>query len=201
MIWKTLVPVLVLSALPSASHAIERPGIGGIEEIAELPGWWRAGSNPAGYRIGADRAVTHSGRASARLVSAQPDPMGFGSLMQVAAAEKYRGKRVRLTGWVRAANVRRRAGLWMRVDGPSQDPKQALAADVMKDRGISGTRGWQRYAIVLDVGANAADIAFGATLSGAGAIWVDDMRIEEVGRDVPTTAAPRAQNLDFETAR
>jgi hypothetical protein len=201
MTWKTLVPVFVLSALPAASRAVERPGVGGIVEIAELPGWWRAGSNPAGYQVGIDRAITHAGKASARLASVPPDPTGFGSLMQVASADKFRGKRVRMTGWVKADNVKRSAGLWMRVDGPTQDPKQALAFDAMNGRKIIGTRAWQRYEIVLDVPNDAADIAFGATLSGAGAIWVDDIRFEEVGRDVPTTVPPPPppQNLDFET--
>ena len=87
--------------------------------------------------------------------------------MQVASADRYAGKRVRMTGWVRAENVTRSAGLWMRVDGPTQDPKQALAFDAMNGRKIIGTRAWQRYEIVLDVANDAADIAFGATLSGA----------------------------------
>jgi len=199
MVWKTFVSVLVLCLPALPTFAVERPGVGGIAEIAELPGWWRAGSNPAGYQVGVDRVVTHAGRASARLNSVASDPTGFGSLMQVASADKFRGKRVRMTGWVKAENVKRTAGLWMRVDGPSQDPKQALAFDAMHGRAINGTRAWQRYEIVLDVGDAAADIAFGATLSGAGAIWVDDVRFEEVGRDVPTTAPPPPQNLDFET--
>lgn len=199
MTWKAFVSVVVLCLPALPTLAVERPGVGGIVEIAELPGWWRAGSNPAAYQVGVDRAVMHAGRASARLSSVPPDPTGFGSLMQVASADKLRGKRIRMSGWVKAETVRRSAGLWMRVDGPSQDPKQSLAFDAMNDRKITGTRGWQRYEIVLDVANDAADIAFGATLSGAGAIWVDDIRFEEVGRDVPTTAPPPPQNLDFET--
>ncbi|HMF41045.1 MAG TPA: hypothetical protein VKQ32_10125 [Polyangia bacterium] len=200
MTWKMFAPVVgVVCCLSLEVRAVERPGVGGIVEIAELPGWWKAGSNPVGYQVGVDRTVMHAGRASARLNSVPPDPSGFGSLMQVASADKFHGKRIRMSGWVKAENVKRSAGLWMRVDGPSQDPKQSLAFDAMNDRKINGTRAWQRYEIVLDVPNDATDIAFGATLSGAGAIWIDDIRFEEVGRDVPTTAPPPPRNLDFET--
>ena len=48
----------LLSPLRGWAATPERPGVGGIETIGELPGWWRAGSNPAGYLVGIDRAVS-----------------------------------------------------------------------------------------------------------------------------------------------
>jgi hypothetical protein len=205
---RALAAVIVLGSLgPLASlparAGIERPGLGGITTILSLPGWWHAGSNPGGFAVDIDRTVSHGGRASARLQSIGPSPTGFGSLMQVADADHYRGKRVRLSAWVRAENVLgRHAGLWMRVDGPSGDPRKALAFDAMNDRAIVGTRDWQRYEIVLDVANDAVDIAFGAHLSGSGTIWVDDVELEEVGGDAADShgpaLAPGPLNLSFE---
>lgn len=179
--------LVVFCSLPAWAAAPERPGVGGIETIADLPGWWHAGSNPRGYLTGVDRAVTRGGRASARLKSKGASPTGFGSLMQMSSAEKYRGKRVRMSAWVRSENVARHSGLWMRVDGPGGDPSKPLAADAMQDRGIVGTHDWQRYEIILDVAPEAADIAYGAHLSGDGTLWIDDVQLEEVSDRVPVT--------------
>jgi hypothetical protein len=190
-----------------AAASLERPGVGGIETVGELPGWWRAGSNPAGYLVGIDRAVRHRGRASARLKSNGESPTGFGSLMQMSSADEYRGRRVRMSAWVRSEKVVGPSGLWMRVDGPSGDATRPLAVDTMKDRGIVGTRDWQKYEIVLDVPTESVDIAFGAHLSGGGTLWIDDVQFEGVNEGVPVTgpntagAAPRAKNLDFENVQ
>src|SRR5580704_15950144 len=197
---------LFLSPLPGRAAPPERPGVGGIETIGELPGWWRAGSNPAGYLVGIDRAVRHRGQASARLKSNGESPTGFGSLMQMSSADEYRGRRVRMSAWVRSEKVVGPSGLWMRVDGPGGDATKPLAVDTMQGRGIVGTRDWQRYEIVLDVPAESVDIAYGAHLSGGGTLWVDDVHFEGVNDAVPVTAptvasAPRAKNLDFENVR
>jgi hypothetical protein len=195
-------PVAFLIASPVRGASLERPGMGGVTAIAELPGWWHAGTNPTGYTIAVDRAIRHDGGASARISSTVKNPTGFGSLMQVASAAGFRGKRVRLTAWVKASGVQGRAGVWLRVDGPAQDPTEPLAVDVMGDRPITGSRDWQRYEIVLDVPADAADVAFGAHMSGEGSLWVDGFKFEIVDRSVATTGGPRPpaepQNLDFE---
>jgi len=199
--------LVVFCSLSARAAMPERPGVGGIETIADLPGWWRAGSNPAGYLVGLDRAVRHRGRASARLKSNGESPTGFGSLMQLSSADDYRGKRVRMSAWVKAEKVVSHSGLWMRVDGPSGDTTRPLASDAMQDRGIVGTRDWQKYEIVLDVPPESVDIAFGAHLSGAGTLWIDDVQFEGVDDRVPVTRPnpaappPRAKNLDFENAQ
>jgi hypothetical protein len=189
---------LLVVFIPVGAWALEQPGKGGITLVDGLRGWWHAGSNPTAYDVTADRQVTHGGRASARLAGRAPTATGFGSLMQVAAADRYRGKRIRLSAWIRSDSVIRRAGLWLRIDAPDQEPTHALASDAMGNRPIAGTRDWRRYEIVLDVAPAAADVAFGAHLSGLGTIWVDDFRIEIVDASVPVTNRSAPQNLDFE---
>ena len=166
-------------------------------------GWLAAGSNPGDYQMGADRAVAHSGRASGYVKSNLPEPKGFATLMQMFKAGTYAGKRVRMTGYVKAAAIENWAGLWMRVDGPEG---KMLAFDNMQSRPIKGTREWTKYDFVLDVPENSLAIAFGILLSGRGQAWVDDLQFQVVGRDVPTTNTEEAgkelsqapQNLSFE---
>ncbi len=175
----------------------------GVVANAEVPqGWLAAGSRPQDYKMTVDRTVAHSGKASALLKSAVSEPGGFGTLMQTFKADTYRGKRVRMSGYVRSEDVKNSAGLWMRVDGSRDEP---LAFDNMQDRPIKGTTDWKKYEIVLDVPDSAQNIAFGLLLSGAGRTWVDDLSFEVVGKDVPTTGPkmgagvqPAPANLDFE---
>jgi hypothetical protein len=107
--------------------------------------------------------------------------------MQVIAADAYRGRRVRLTAMVKAADVRGWAGVWMRVDGERDD---SLAFDNMYQRRIRGTRDWEPHAVVLDVPPDAAEIYFGLLLDGPGAVWVDDFDLEVVWPSVKTTGRP-----------
>jgi hypothetical protein len=73
----------------------------------------------------------------------------------------------------------------------------------MEDRVVTGTTARQRYQVVLDVPADASDIAFGFLLIGKGQLWVDGLRLEPVDSSVPVTssakpALPAAPtNLDF----
>jgi hypothetical protein len=122
--------------------------------------------------------------------------------MQTFSAESFRGKRVRMSGFVSAKDVADWAGLWMRIDGPKS---QMLGFDNMQQRAVKGTRDWQKYEIVLDVPDEASEIAFGLLLTGKGQVWMDDLKFEVVGKEVPTTgsgpqkqSSPTPANLDFE---
>jgi hypothetical protein len=73
--------------------------------------------------------------------------------------------------------------MWLRVDGPDTSP---LALDNMAKRAVRGDTEWSRYEIVLYVPV-VAQIAYGGILGGKGHLWLDDLRVEVVGDDVPTT--------------
>jgi hypothetical protein len=57
----------------------------------------------------------------------------------------------------------------------------------MQDRLVTGTTGWEKFQVILDVPPDSDQIAFGVLLKGAGIVWVDDFQFEVVGEDVPTT--------------
>src|ERR1017187_9937896 len=116
--------------------------------------------------MGIDKGAGQGGKNCATIKSTDKKIDGFGTLMQMCKPDKYLGKRVRMTGYVKSESVTDWAGLWLRVDqANSQVP---LAFDNMQDRAIKGTYAWKKYEIVLDVPANASMIAFGALLSGTG---------------------------------
>ncbi|HKQ38696.1 MAG TPA: hypothetical protein VJ063_11505 [Verrucomicrobiae bacterium] len=165
-------------------------------------GWFVAGSHAREYVASVDRETPHRGKGSAHFESAVLKTGGFGTLMQIFQAGDFRGKRVRLSGYVRSRNVQDWAGLWMRVDGSGG---KALAFDNMQGRPIKGTTDWTKYDIVLEVPAQAEQIAYGVLLTGRGDVWMDDLKFDVVADGTATTADSKPGqvpavpiNLDFE---
>jgi hypothetical protein len=160
-----------------------------LEVVTDAPyeldpnAWLVAGSASQDFRIGTDTSVERCSRPSGHIGARVAKPAGFGALMENVAADEYRGKRVRMSGMVKASNVDH-AGLWMRVDTRKGD---VLAFDNMDARPIRGTSDWTPYQVVLDVPKNAASIFFGMLSDGAGDAWLDGLKFEVVDRSVPTT--------------
>lgn len=174
------------------------PQAGG-SDLEDLPeGWIASGSHPQDYGIGVDPDTAHNGKTSGTIRSKSNEARGFGMLMQLLRADKYRGKRLLFSGYVKTRNVKQWAGLWMRVDGERYKP---LAFDNMQDRPISGDTDWKKFIIVLDVPENAITIGFGVMLMGAGQVWADDFKFETVGRNVMVTDLLASQATAPEAAR
>jgi AraC family transcriptional regulator len=121
--------------------------------------------------------------------------------MQDVKAVLMRGKRIKMSAYLKAEDVRW-AALWMRVDGPEGI---MLGFDNMADRPVKGTHDWRKYEVVLDVAEASIQVAFGVLLAEQGRVWADDFEFEEVGDDVATTdllkgmpVAPGPVNLGFE---
>ena len=56
---------------------------------------------------------------------------------------------------------------------------------------MKGTTDWTRYEIVLDVPEAGQQIAMGLILDGPGQVWMDDLKIEVVGKEVAPTGGTR----------
>ena len=154
------------------------------------PAGWRGGGR--GFTPSVDTKVFHAGKASARvsateLVAAHPQA-GTG-VVRALPADPYRGKRVRVTGWLRTEKLSLEpeagAALALVVAGPGKF--EVLAMDDMEGRHLHGDCDWTNCAIVLDVADAAKSLVLAIGLQGPGSVWVDDIRIEVVGTDVPCT--------------
>jgi hypothetical protein len=184
--------LLVSIRLPAQTQSTKSP--------AAPEGWFLAGSNPGNYETGLDPQASYHGLPSAYLKAKQSAMEGFGTLMQEFSAYHYAGKRVRLSASVKADEVGGWAGMWMRVDKGST----AVGFDNMMERPIKGTTTWQNYEVILDVPQDATGIAFGILLNKSGSVWLNSVKFESVGLDVPTTAKAPARlpegpaNLKFE---
>jgi ketosteroid isomerase-like protein len=169
-----------------------------VEPVARgLPmDWLRTPTATADrYSINVDTTVKHGGKASATIkFMCGDDQDAWGALRQPIAADDYRDKRVRLSGWLKTAEANR-ASLWMRVDGE----RRMLAFDNMRGREVRGTtKEWTMYSVVLDVPAEAKTISFGAMLIGKGQVWADDLKLEVVDTKVAVTNLLNAEDTAIE---
>jgi len=165
-------------------------------------GWFPAGSNPSEYEMGIDNSIFQNGQACAHIKSKSPKENQFGTLMQTISAESYLGKRLMLSGYIKSEDVNGWSGMWMRIDGESN---QQLGFDNMRDRAIKGTTDWKQYEIVLDIPENSTTINYGVLLGGDGKVWFDNFELKEVDKNVPVTNLTKESklpsqpiNLDFE---
>ncbi|MEM8807610.1 MAG: hypothetical protein AAGF01_16445 [Cyanobacteria bacterium P01_G01_bin.38] len=165
-------------------------------------GWSLAGSRPYSYAVSLDSINTYYGSNSVLIQSKSPQADGFGTLMQIYKADRYRGQRLKLSSYLKTEAVKTWAGLWMRVEGFEN---QILSFDNMQNRSITGTTPWTEHAVVLDVPDTSKRIAFGVLLAGSGQVWCTRFQFDTVGPDIPTTGLETVSqlpdqptNLDFE---
>ena len=97
----------------------------------------------------------------------------------LVVSEAFRGKRLRLSAFLKAEDVGGAATLWLRVDA---ERGRVVAFDNMEARqsvgALSGTTDWLKRSIVLDVPAEAVTVNFGSR-----ATWrVGPTRRSSVGR-------------------
>ncbi|MEO5644072.1 MAG: hypothetical protein ABIQ40_14435 [Bacteroidia bacterium] len=189
LLLKSTVFVLTMTALVSFDRA---------------HGWFAAGSKPKSYEMGIEKGSGQDGKNAATIKSKDRHIKGFGTYMQMSKPDKFLGKRVRMSGYVKSQNVKAWAGLWFRVDKANSNV--SLAFDNMSRRAIKGTTEWTKYEIVLNVPSNASALAYGALLNGTGQIWFDQVNFEVVDSTFATTGGEKSEtllqevpsNLDFE---
>jgi hypothetical protein len=122
------------------------------------------------YKFALDSADPHGGARSLRIDNVGPEP--YGAMAQRIDAQPYRGKTLRLSGWLRTRDSAN-ASLTIIVLANGVP----LANNFMADAPVKGTTAWKRYTITLPVAANAEFIEVGAMMQGKGSLWLDDVEL------------------------
>jgi hypothetical protein len=169
--------------------------------VSEVKGWISWHEPHDAYEIGTDQIVRKIGERSAFVRCIDADGQ-FGAIMQKIDAEKFKVKRIRFSGLLHIEDFQYGCGLFMEVFALAPDNSSLRAVDHMKNRLLSGTTDWVKCEIVLDVTDDAFGINIGARLFGQGQLWIDELKFEEVGKEVELTDEFRCypsepQNLDF----
>ncbi|HEX2866058.1 MAG TPA: hypothetical protein VHO03_03400 [Ignavibacteriales bacterium] len=149
-------------------------------------GWIKAGTDSKSYEVGIEKGAGNDGSNAAYIKSIKADIKGFGVLLQGFSAEKYLGKRVRLSGYMKSKDVENSAGFVMRIEN-EEDRSHPLGFDNMSNRPVKGNTDWKIYQVVLDVPENSTEIMLGGLLTGKGQVWFSNLKFEVVDKSVPTT--------------
>jgi hypothetical protein len=177
------IPTLALLALLGSAAAANAVADGDWHILPPL----KSGI-PDGYPFQTGVAAT-AGREAAYLRKLGGDPRAGATAARHLAVEAWRGKRVRLTLPVKLEGEGT-ALAWAWV-GKSNDIFLRAAAQKVAAGGD-----WQPQQFVLDVPADAQDLAVDLHLAGkASTLWAGEIRLEAVGADVP---ASRMTRLDLD---
>ena len=101
------------------------------------------------------------------------------SNMQMFSAETFHNQRIKLTADVKSDGSLNSARLWVDV------------SEYIREINFEGTHSievgesveWTPYTVVFDVPNNSRAINFGLELSGAGLVWIDNVRFEVVSAE------------------
>jgi hypothetical protein len=137
----------------------------------QVPDGWTANeTRPHEYRVGVDHRMLRGGKSSLFLRSLAPRPAGEIIVFQRFDAKLYREQRIRLSAFLRSEAALQRAILGLNVSGHVNKVE------------VSGTTSWKKYELVSDVPASAEWIQFLVKLEGAGTVWANDLKFEQVQR-------------------
>lgn len=170
-------------------------------------GWRISGLSPEKYEIGLFKAGGHNGSRNCGVIRASKKDYfseEYASLIQTISSQRYLGRRIRLSGYMKCRSVTAWAGFFVRVDNDLG--KEPLTFDNMHDRAMKGNADWTLKSVEVDVPMNGSKITFGALLHGAGIIFFDNLTIEDIGPSTTVTSQVLcdtslkrgAENMDFE---
>jgi erythromycin esterase len=107
-----------------------------------------------------------------------------GGVSQTIDATGFRGKRIRLRGWVRGELRGPLSSAHLRLTVGTGEDLEPKSFDAMADK-PPVTSKWQLYEVIAEVPNDAVTISYGIAMMGDGRIWLDDVSLENV-------AAPEA---------
>ena len=137
------------------------------------PWSWTIG-NPANFEYSLDATTFQSGSRSIRIRNSNPFSTTIGTLYQNFPMDVAGGHHIKLTGWMKTANISGSAGYWWRVDGALS----VLSIDNAPSNGGAGTTDWTQYSFERDISPDLSAIYFGTFVSGTGTAWFDNIQIE-----------------------
>lgn len=133
--------------------------------------------------------------------------------MQQVAGQRFAGRKIRFSAYIKTQTVRKIAGLWIRAENAGG---RIIAFQNVSSPGSSarGTTGWRQVHIIINIPKTTTAVFYGVLLAGPGAVWIDNVRFDVLGKADPDAPGPRfaaynpppvasrllprPENLDFE---
>ena len=167
--------------------------------------WARWGWYPGNYEIGLSKKIHRKGGVSAYIrLKKGRSSRGFAQFLQFVSASAYQGKRVRLSGFIKANATQ---AVWFKLVLGSSMGRKTLEYARVAPKGKPDKKGWYKIEIVQDIPKEATRITIGCGLKGKGPLYCDDFKLEVVSNKTALTPnsnkrkrkklSSSPQNLDF----
>ena len=155
---------------------------------AQRPSPWRLVKQDADAASASiDRSVVRTGSGSVRL-TVERRSGGDVAVLQPLRADIWRGKRVRLSGFLTAMISSGEAGLVIVANNGSRYSFYFPS----RERVVKSQAGWHPLSVTVDVPLDATLVSIGVWIRrGSGSVWLDDMTFEEVPSGSGTAAESR----------
>ena len=152
------------------------------------PGWTVSGSAHGAYAIQLDSNNQREGHATLHLAPIADTHAGYASWLRSVDATPFRGKRVRISAFLKSRGQLRRSDAFGRVQGASSPPDgNGLSGAVLP---VTPNVDGKRTELIFDVPENGVSLQYGFGVAGSGSMWIDAAKVEIVGRDVELTQQP-----------
>ncbi|MCX6352148.1 MAG: hypothetical protein NTX03_09835 [Bacteroidetes bacterium] len=148
-----------------------------------LRGWKLKSHNPYAFRSGVDKEESHSGVASG-FINANKDNYNSAWLTQQMNATQYKGKRVRMTAWVKSNDKGKK--VWAGIFLTSNNGENKVSGfDNLYERKVHKAKDWNKCEIVMDIPDDSRILNFGLYKVYEGRAWIDDISFEVVDKNTP----------------
>jgi hypothetical protein len=176
--------IIIITTILSFVYACEKND---SNKTTDPSGWFKAGNRYDNYDISTDNQNAQHGQKCGFIESVVDTTTGFGTLMQDCSEKNFKGKRIKMTGYVQSfGSETTLASMWIRVD--DLDKRIIAEFDNMMDRPIIGTKLWTKCVIVFDVPESPCVVNYGLILDGTGKAWIDNISFEIVSSSTFKTA-------------
>ena len=165
-------------------------------QLDKIPDGWKTKAGPTGFTASVTEGVFKTGNCclllESRDESASVTPRPTGTLNYRLNQTETREKRIRFKASIKAEfrDEHGQAVMWLREDLKSGETG---VFENMMDRPIK-TSDWTEHEIVVDISPNVKSVYLGFLTFGNGDVFVDDVVIEEVSKDVEVTSKPNTRS-------
>ena len=167
------------TSLILANAGFEDAGTGG-------PMGWTKGGSVAGVEYVWDRNVAHSGQASLGFTKTENRFFPIAGWSQRVGHTGSTSK-LRVSCWVKAESASK-AILDVRFAGPDGETHSWAAYIGAQESGDEpANHDWKKYTGVVEIPAGTQEISIAPQMYGPGTVWFDDIELEYVSDDTPTS--------------
>lgn len=153
----------------------------------EFPQNWEKGGSWAGnFKMEFEKSELKEGKQSIKLYSKPEEIYGSGTVEQRFSGINYRGKKLKLTAWVKTSDVKYWTSLFIGFDQENAENSFSTeGSNIMKLEKIRGYHDWIQISTERDVPWNTEIIKIGLVLFGKGCVWADGMELTAIDAFIP----------------